>query len=151
MASLYGQSDQKVPATLRQISHSADRATRTFEARYVLSGSLTNALLGATVTVEIPEREKQTQPEWLVPLGSVYDPGTGPGLWTVTGNPTQVSWRPIKLLSLGDELARVAGKLTAGERVVSLGAHLLKEGQTVTIAGTLAAPAPASKTAGAGQ
>ena len=38
-ATLFGNAAVRVPATLRQLSESADRLTRTFEARYVLDGA----------------------------------------------------------------------------------------------------------------
>jgi len=53
-ATLYG-SDLTGPATLRQLSDAANRQTRTFEARYVLEGSLAEAPLGSTVSIQIPD------------------------------------------------------------------------------------------------
>ena len=52
-ATLFGSPGAGVPATLRQLSQTADRQTRTFEARYVLDAALSNAPLGATVTLRL--------------------------------------------------------------------------------------------------
>lgn len=54
-ATLFGNAGVTEPATLRQLSDSADRLTRTFEARYVLGGALADAPLGTTVSIRIPE------------------------------------------------------------------------------------------------
>src|SRR5437899_6050862 len=54
-ATLFGKEGVIVPAKLRQLSDTADRLTRTFEARYVLDGELSNAPLGTTIAIQIPE------------------------------------------------------------------------------------------------
>lgn len=132
-ATLYGTGGQRVPAKLRLLSDAADPVTRTFEARYVLEGALANAPLGATVTLHIAE-EKRTLPVMQVPLAALYDPGKGPGVWGISGQPSKVSWRPVQVISLGDDAASVSGSVRPGEQVVALGAHLLHEGETIRTA-----------------
>ncbi|MCC4595184.1 efflux RND transporter periplasmic adaptor subunit [Xanthomonas campestris pv. phormiicola] len=129
-ARLYGDRQAAMPATLRQLSDAADRATRTYEARYVLEGALARAPLGATVTVEIPPDTDSTA-SLQVPIGAVFDPGKGPGVWTVEGKPAKAVWRSVQVLGLSDDVAQVKGNLKVGDQVVSLGAHLLREGQIV--------------------
>ncbi|MGE8706185.1 MAG: efflux RND transporter periplasmic adaptor subunit [Achromobacter sp.] len=133
LATLYGDRHSPAPAILRQLSHAADRVTRTFEARYVLEGALAPAPLGATVTIDIQQSPHGT-PMLQVPIGAVFDTGAGPGVWVVVdGTPAQVARRPVQVHGLSDDVARVAGDLKAGERVVSLGAHLLHEGEQVRL------------------
>ncbi|ASK93904.1 efflux RND transporter periplasmic adaptor subunit [Xanthomonas campestris pv. trichodesmae] len=150
-ASLFGDAAVSVPATLRQLSESADRLTRTFEARYVLEGALAQAPLGTTVNLRIADDTAiNARPGLQVPLAALFDAGKGPGVWVIAGNPTKVSWRPVALLGLDDDHANVAGTLARGERIVALGAHLLREGEQVRIAGENAAvssPASAGSTA----
>ena len=131
-ASLYGMNSAAVTAKLRLLSDSADRTTRTFEARYVLEGPLANAPIGATVTLSIAEGATQTQ-ALQVPIAAIYDPGKGPGVWVITGTPATVTWRAVQVLGLSDDSARIAGDLTAGEQVVALGAHLLRDGEEVRL------------------
>lgn len=133
LATLYGRNTGAVSATLRLLSDSADRLTRTFEARYVLDGALANAPLGATVTLHIPEGPTN-KPVLQVPLAAIYNAGKGPGVWAIAGNPAKVTWRSVEVLSLGDDAARVSGELKAGEQIVALGAHLLHEGEQVRLA-----------------
>jgi RND family efflux transporter MFP subunit len=137
-ATLFGKEDVSVPAKLRQLSNAADRLTRTFEARYVLEGELVNAPLGATITIQIPDGHSSTQDGLQVPIGSLFDAGKGPGVWVINGEPAKVSWRPVAVQRLDDEGARVAGQIREGDRIVALGAHLLREGEQVRVAGQAA-------------
>lgn len=173
LATLFGQSAQAVPARLRQLSDTADRATRTYEARYVLEGALAAAPLGATVTIELADAasatatptaaayttadaksatpadaraDTQTVRAWSVPMGALHDAGKGPGVWLIQGQPAKVTWRPVAVQRLGDDVAFVTGPFKSGERIVALGAHLLREGETVRLA---AEPAPARAAAAA--
>ncbi|AXA53608.1 efflux RND transporter periplasmic adaptor subunit [Pseudomonas thivervalensis] len=132
-ATLYGGSTGAVTAKLRLLSDSADRVTRTFEARYVLEGALANAPLGATVTLRIAEGSAQRQ-ALEVPIAAIYDSGKGTGVWGINGEPAKVTWRPVQVLSLSDDAARITGDLNVGERIVGLGAHLLRDGEEVRLA-----------------
>ena len=120
-------------ARLRQLSDAADPATRTFEARFVLSGAPATAPLGSTITVRLAAPGQQAM--IAVPLGAIYDRGQGPGVWVVAGgNSPKVSWRPVRLAAIGEDRATVSAGLRAGERFVALGAHMLHQGQPVRIA-----------------
>ncbi|WP_026258746.1 efflux RND transporter periplasmic adaptor subunit [Uliginosibacterium gangwonense] len=140
-ATLFGKEGVSVPAKLRQLSDAADKLTRTFEARYVLEGELVNAPLGATVTIEIPDGPSPKQDGLQVPIAALFDAGRGPGVWIISGTPAKVSWRPIVVQRVDDDHARVAGQLKQGDRIVALGAHLLREGEQVRVAGLAAATA----------
>ncbi|WP_285410200.1 efflux RND transporter periplasmic adaptor subunit [Pseudomonas sp. FR229a] len=131
-AKLYGDTSAAVSAKLRLLSDSADRATRTFEARYVLEGKLADAPIGSTVTIEIPQSSAPKQ-ALKVPMAAIYNPGKGPGVWVIAGTPAKVSWRPVEVLGLSDDSARIAGELNVGEPIVALGAHLLRDGEEVRL------------------
>jgi RND family efflux transporter MFP subunit len=131
-ATLYG-SSLTGSAQLRQLSDAASRQTRTFEARYVLSGRLTDAPLGSTIVIQLSDGEHD--PALQVPIGAIFDSGKGPGVWLVEGETPRVTWRAVQIARLGDETASVVGKLKAGHRVVALGAHLLREGEQVRLGG----------------
>jgi len=131
-ATLYGET-ASVPARLRQLSDAADPETRTFEARYVLEGVEAKAPLGATVTIELPAGTQTSDPSE-VPIASIIDRGNGPGVWALNTKTSTVSFRPVKVLRLGDEDAVLADGVKPGEEVVALGAHLLSNGQHVHVA-----------------
>lgn len=158
---LYGQPQERVSAQLRQRADVADPLTRTYEARYTLHGALAQAPLGATVTLELtpaPAATPVAAPSWQVPIGAVFQPG-GPqssaGVWVLQatedadgqdapdGETARATWRPVQVLGLTDEWAQVAGDLAPHERVVALGAHLLREGQTVRPLPAAASAVPA--------
>ena len=135
-ATLYG-SALTGPAKLRQLSDAANRQTRTFEARYVLEGALADAPLGSTISVQISNG--RSAPALQVPIGAIFDPGKGPGVWLVEGETPRVTWRAVQIAGLSSEAASVVGNLEAGDRVVALGAHLLREGEHVRLAQSEAA------------
>jgi RND family efflux transporter MFP subunit len=140
-ATLYG-SGLTGPAKLRQLSDAANPATRTFEARYVLEGRLADASLGSTISIQV---EDGSAGALQVPIGAIFDPGKGPGVWLVEGETPRATWRAVQVAALGDEAASVIGELEAGDRVVALGAHLLREGQPVRLAEQQAAARVAVK------
>jgi len=127
-ATLYG-SGLTGSAQLRQLSDAANRQTRTFEARYVLTGPLADAPLGSTISVQLSHG--QLDPALQVPIGAIFDSGKGPGVWLLEGETPRVTWRAVQIARLSDEAASVVGNLKVGDRVVALGAHLLREGEQV--------------------
>jgi RND family efflux transporter MFP subunit len=129
-ATVYG-SGLMGPAKLRQLSDAANRQTRTFEARYVLEGRLADAPLGSTISIQISNG--RSAPALQVPIGAIFDPGKGPGVWLVEGETPRVTWRAVHIAGLSGEAASVVGNLKAGDRVVALGAHLLHEGEHVRL------------------
>lgn len=134
-ATLFGRHDVSVVTQLRQLSDVADRLTRTFEARYVLDGELADAPLGTTITVQISAPQNTPQSEVQVPIAALYDTGKGPGIWIIRGEPAHVAWTPVTVQSLDDETARISGAIKPGDKIVALGAHLLRDGQPVRLAG----------------
>lgn len=144
-ARFYGTRDVRIPATLRQLSDTAESLTRTFEARYVLNGELANTLpLGTTVSIELADgagladSRVQKPQVWEVPLGGLLDAGKGAGVWRIQAISASnqlftVTWCPVQILGVDDETASVTGELKSGDRVIALGAHLLHEGESVRL------------------
>jgi RND family efflux transporter MFP subunit len=125
-AILYG-SDTPLTARLREVAGAADPSTRTYDARFTLAAP--NLPLGATVTVELA---RATASLLAVPLSSLHDGGAGPGVWVVKAG--RVTFRPVQVAALGEESASIAGgALAPGDRVVALGAQLLREGVPVRV------------------
>lgn len=133
-ATVFGSASAAGQATLRQLSDAAEPQTRTFEARYVLSGPAAQAPLGATVTLRLQDPRAAAAAQ--APLGAIYDPGGGPGVWVVDPRTSTVSFRRIRLGGIGEETAAVVDGLRPGERFVALGAHLLRSGERVRVEAT---------------
>lgn len=130
-ATLYAEGETTYPARLRELSATADPATRTYRARYILSGGGEDAPLGATVTLRLRSTDAGGAQAVAVPLAALFDLGSGSAVWrfdTATGT---VSAQPVVIARLSEESAEVAAGLSPGDRIVALGAHLLKAGQTV--------------------
>jgi RND family efflux transporter MFP subunit len=126
VARVYG-GHSTLTARLRQLSDSADPATRTFEARYALDDD--TLPLGATISIELDGHAEEVS----VPLGAITDRGSGPGVWVLAPGATAVSFRPVRVDKLEAEDALLGGGLKAGETVVALGAHLLTDGERVRV------------------
>lgn len=123
----------KGQASLRQLSDAADPVLRTFDARYVLSGEAARAPLGSTVTLSFPRHDKVGMIE--VPLGAIHDAGQGPGVWLIKrGRQPTVTWRPVRISALAEETATISAGLKPNDRFVSMGAHMLHQGQRVRVA-----------------
>jgi RND family efflux transporter MFP subunit len=142
-ARLFGREDVVIPARLRQLSDVGDRATRTFEARYVLdAGAAASAPLGSTVTLRIGGTSTAGKATLQVPIGAILDEGKGAAVWVVQGD--QVRRQPVTVVQVQDGNAQVVSALGLGERIVALGAHLLSEGAQVRLDSE--APAPSTAT-----
>ena len=137
-ATLYAEGETTYPAKLRELSATADPATRTYRARYILSGGGEAAPLGATVTLRLTPAEIGRPASVEVPLGALFDDGHGAAVWKFDADTKTVTAQPVALARLSEEAAEIVSGLQPGDRIVSLGAHLLKAGQTVR----LAAPSP---------
>ena len=149
-ATLFGKDGAPVNVKLRQLADTADRLTRTFEARYVLEGDLANAALGSTVTILIADGKPASANGLLVPASALLDTGKGAGVWLIGGDPVAVRWQPVKIEHMEDDRARVAGSLKQGDQIVALGAHLLREGEQVRVAAPVAPATPAAAPAVSG-
>ncbi len=119
-----------LPARLRQLSDSADPRTRTFDARYVLTGGAAQVPLGRTVDVALAMRGDGNV---AVPLGALHDFGSGPGVWVLSPGTGRVQWRGVRVARLDAESAVVAQGLRPGERVIALGADQLHAGEIVRV------------------
>jgi RND family efflux transporter MFP subunit len=130
-ATLYAEGEATYPARLRELSATADPATRTYRARYILSGGGETAPLGATVTLRLKPLETGRAASVNVPLGALFDSGHGSAVWKFDADTETVTAQPVSVARLSEESAEVVSGLSPGDRIVSLGAHLLKAGQAV--------------------
>lgn len=127
-AFLYSDPSKKIPVKLRELSATADPVTRSYEARYTLEGE---SSLGATVTVSFSKASGDDAKTYRVPIGALYDNGSGSGIWVVDAKTSSVHTKSVSVIDLGEEYATVMGELSSGGRIVALGAHLLKEDERV--------------------
>ncbi|MNL70526.1 hypothetical protein D3C87_1955420 [compost metagenome] len=94
----------------------------------MLEGGAANAPLGATVTIEIENRDVQNHAE--LPIGALLDDGTRTGVWVIDQQSSVVKFRDVNVERVGEENVIVTN-VKPGEEIVALGAHLLKDGAQV--------------------
>lgn len=120
---------RKWRAQLREVAASADPLTRTWRARYSLSGETAALALGATVRVYFSSASGELR---RVPASAIFENGQGPRVWVVREGRVQPV--PVVVRSLDSEHAFVEGDLEPDTLVVALGVHLLEPGQQVRTA-----------------
>lgn len=130
---------RKIPAEITEIGDEASRATRTYPVTATLDPpedlEIKPGMAGkATGRADLPPEAAAAGIE--VPLSAVFAPPDDPEkqsyVWIVDPDALQVSRRPVTVQQLTPWGARVKG-LQPGERVVTVGVHHLREGQTVTL------------------
>ncbi len=105
----------------------------------MLEGRLADAPLGATISIQIPVIQVPaglSGPPVRVPIGAIFDRGSGPGVWLIEGDTPRVTWRSVQLSRTQRRSGFGRRKSRAGDRVVALGAHLLQEGEQVRLPGS---------------
>lgn len=133
-------------ATLREVAGAPDPATRTWRARYLLTGVAAHWPLGATASLTLATSNNSTRAQNTlanaaaittasnlkrVPVAAVLDKGQGAMVWLIRDG--RVMPTPVKLMQVDNEYAVIATDLAEGTPVVALGLHVLKPGQAVTI------------------
>lgn len=128
-AELWSEPGKRYPATLRELSPSADAGTRTFAARFTLSGIAPDAPLGmtATITLTPPEAPRVAR----VPLSAVLNEGQGAEVFVVEAGTGQLVRRKVEILALDSRQATIRSGLSEGDQVVTMGVHTLRAGQKV--------------------
>jgi RND family efflux transporter MFP subunit len=129
-ASLWSDPDRIYAARLRELSPSADAATRTYIARFALPEAGPEVQLGMTATVTIGEAGGDEVAR--LPLSALYDEGKGPGVWIVDVD-KRPSLRPVTVLGYEANEVLVASGIKDGDAVITLGVQKLDPGQRVRV------------------
>ena len=127
---------------VRELSRTADAATRTYAARVTIVDPDARVLLGMTANVRFRGTggEEISGGRLSVPIGAVFQKDGKPALWIVGADETVVL-RPVDIASYGETTAVLAAGAVVGERVVVAGVHKLSPGEKVKPVDS-SAPAP---------
>lgn len=117
-------------ASLRELSPSADAATRTYNARFSLSDMDADLQLGMTGTLTLADAQGQRVAK--LPLSALYNPGSGPALWVVDDNGA-LRLAPVEVAAYESGFALIRSGVEEGARIVTLGVQKLDAGQRVRI------------------
>jgi RND family efflux transporter MFP subunit len=120
---------------VREISPSADTASRTYPVRVSLDAGNAKVALGMTARVKLNESAKgstQKNDGYLIPLTAIFQQGDKAALWIVAAD-RSVSLRPVVVSAYRDDGALISSGVAAGERIVSAGVHKLTAGEKIQI------------------
>jgi RND family efflux transporter MFP subunit len=124
----------RTQAKLREIAPQADSATRTRRLRLTLIDPPALFRLGSTVTVT---RVTTIAAAIELPLSALLEADGKTKVWIVDPQASSVTTRNIEVSARTAGAFTVATGLEAGTRVVTAGAHSLREGQKVRIGGAV--------------
>ena len=113
---------------LREVSGAVDPQSRTWRARYSVTQDGQALALGSVVRA-VFRMTDDDKPSFEVPIAALDERGEGPQVWQIIGGHVQ----PVKVEVIGmdTEIAKIRGELTAGDKVIALGTHLLTPGMAV--------------------
>lgn len=133
---------------VREVSASADPATRTYPVKVALA-TQEPPVLGATVYVLPQGLGASGMQVMKLPTSALRQDGKASAVWVLDKTSMTVKSQPIQIATADGNEAVVASGLEPGMLVVSAGVHVLSPGQKVTIyqSKVAVAPAPPAQTA----
>ena len=117
---------------IREISPSADAASRTYPVRVTLDAKVA---LGMTARVKLTEAKNESTQKnngYLIPLTALFQQGDKAAVWIVAADHS-VSLRPVVVSAYRDDGALITQGVAAGERIVSAGVHMITAGEKIQI------------------
>jgi RND family efflux transporter MFP subunit len=131
---LWSEPNKKYAAKLREISPSADPATRTYLAKFSLPEVGDNVELGMTATLTLCDNK--TARVARLPLSALYDAGDKPSFYVVdeAGN---IALKPVTVKSYESNDVVVTDGVAEGAKVVALGVQKLDPSQKVRVVSSL--------------
>lgn len=132
VVTLWADPGRRIPAHLRELSPQADVNSRTYPARFTLSGADAAVALGMTATVTL--RPKGQQDVARLPLSALIDRGHGPQVFVVDPASRTLAARPVEIAAYTGDSVLVAAGVASGDEVVTLGVQTLLPGQKVRTA-----------------
>jgi membrane fusion protein, multidrug efflux system len=128
--------DAPLPATLREVSASADPVTRTFLAKADVGRADVRLGQTATVLLELPRAADVSR----LPLAAVAESQGKSVVWLLDKATLTVRPQPITVGGADGNSVVVTAGLTPGQTIVTAGVHLLTPGQKVKLYVEPAAP-----------
>ena len=131
---LWSEPDKKYEARLREISPSADPATRTYLAKFSLPGAGDKVELGMTATLTLAD--PATMRVARLPLSALFDQGDKPSFYVVDDK-GDVTLRPVQVKAYESNDVVVTGGVDEGAKVVALGVQKLDPTMKVKVVSSL--------------
>ena len=131
---LWSEPNRKYAAKLREISPSADPATRTYLAKFSLPDVGDNVELGMTATLTLCD--KKTARVARLPLSALYDAGDKPSFFVVD-EAGDITLKPVTIKAYESNDVVITGGVDEGAKVVALGVQKLDPSQKVRVVSSL--------------
>jgi RND family efflux transporter MFP subunit len=131
---LWSEPNRKYAARLREISPSADPATRTYLAKFSLPDVGDNVELGMTATLTLCDQK--TARVARLPLSALYDAGDKPSFYVVD-DAGGVALKPVTIKAYESNDVVISGGVDEGAKVVALGVQKLDPSQKVRVVSSL--------------
>jgi len=131
---LWSEPNKKYEAKLREISPSADPATRTYLAKFSLPGVGDNVELGMTATLTLCDQK--TARVARLPLSALYSAGDKPSFYVVNDQGA-ILLKPVAVKSYESGDVVITGGVDEGAKVVALGVQKLDPSQKVRVVSSL--------------
>jgi RND family efflux transporter MFP subunit len=122
-----------VDGRIREIAGQADPASRTYAVRIAVDAPPQAMRLGMTASVTLAI-DDQAAP-MVVPLTALTEGERGPAAFVVDQASKVVRLTAVTVAGVGDDGARIAGGLQAGDIVVTAGVQFLRDGMQVRLPG----------------
>jgi multidrug efflux system membrane fusion protein len=120
----------KLEGTVREISGSADPASRTFDVRVALPpGAAVRLGMTATIAMPMPAATNGL----VVPVAAVAQQNGKPVVWVVDPSTQTVSARAVELASFVGDNVRVSGGVVPGDLVVAAGTQFMRPNEQVHV------------------
>jgi RND family efflux transporter MFP subunit len=131
---LWSEPNRKYIAKLREISPSADPATRTYLAKFSLPEVGDNVELGMTATLTLCDQN--TARVARLPLSALYDAGDKPSFFVV-GDAGDITLKAVAIKAYESNDVVITGGVDEGAKVVALGVQKLDPSQKVRVVSSL--------------
>jgi RND family efflux transporter MFP subunit len=131
---LWSEPNRKYAAKLREISPSADPATRTYLAKFSLPEAGDNVELGMTATLTLCDRK--TARVARLPLSALYDAGDKPSFYVVD-DAGDIALKPVTVKAYESNDVVITDGVEEGAKVVALGVQKLDPSQKVRVVSSL--------------
>lgn len=125
----------KFPLKLVEFSSAPDPETQTYRATLAMEVPEGIRLFpGMAAEVSGKIKYGGTGKVYRIPIEALLSDDRGSGVWVV-GEDLRVQWTFVEVAHLGDGHVDIKGSVEAGDRVVTAGVHVIREGQAVRLLG----------------
>ena len=131
---LWSEPGKKYTAKLREISPSADPATRTYLAKFSLPGAGDSVSLGMTATLTLCDTASERVAR--LPLSALFNEGDKPSFYVVDDK-GEITLKPVKVQAYESGDVVITGGVEEGDKVVALGVQKLDPSQKVRVVSAL--------------